>query len=197
MKAPVLLEPRIMMDANLEWDLASSTALSGTLANIVQTFDEKFASFDIAEDSFGLSNQAHSIEDRSISHAVEPVHSGASDLQIERVKAAFADLRQAVYQDVNQPGDPIFDKIGFNVESLESISFGAADQDTDIGSGEEMSLAVESLEIVSFEESRAAETELEADFVLQSFANVLESVEFSKWRSGCFSIHMDINPLNF
>jgi Ca2+-binding RTX toxin-like protein len=99
--APVLLEPRIMMDANLEWDLASTTALSGSLSGLIQDFAEQYAMMDEAELTFG-GLQEDAVErgiglGRTLGSGTDlgPVVSAAGHVQ-----QAFIELRQAVLQDV-------------------------------------------------------------------------------------------------
>ena len=40
--APVPLEPRVMLDANLEWDLSGTTAITSVMSAIAQAFDSTF-----------------------------------------------------------------------------------------------------------------------------------------------------------
>lgn len=109
MVAPVLLEPRIMMDANLEWDLASTTALSGSLSDLVQNFAEQYANLAEGEtEAAGLPagvipDSAPQPGNLSRSHDLEPVMQAA-----ERVQLAFSALRPEVFEssrDLIRPDD--------------------------------------------------------------------------------------------
>lgn len=40
--APVAMEPRVMLDANLEWDLNGTTAITSVMSAIAQIFDDSF-----------------------------------------------------------------------------------------------------------------------------------------------------------
>ena len=99
-QAPVLLEPRIMMDANLEWDLASTTALSSSLSGLAQSFAEQYATIDEVENS---AFAAIGLGEASAGTHVAAT-AGVSDLDavlvaVERVQLAFSTLRTAVFEE--------------------------------------------------------------------------------------------------
>lgn len=100
--APVLLEPRIMMDANLEWDLASTTALSGSLAGVANTFAEHYATMDGSEGARDAGSPAFGI---ALGPEVRPQHgSGNIDNLLnaaERLRDAFTDLRSDIFGPLN------------------------------------------------------------------------------------------------
>lgn len=123
--APVLLEPRIMMDANLEWDLASTTALSGSLSGLVQSFAEQYAMMDEAE--LSLNGMPDNVPERSAS--LGRGLSNGTDLgpvvsAVERVGLAFQELRLAVLQDV----EGLIAPASFSEEPLRPATFSAFDE---------------------------------------------------------------------
>ncbi|WP_300543140.1 calcium-binding protein [Maricaulis sp.] len=97
--APVLLEPRIMMDANLEWDLASTTALSGSLSSMVQAFAEQYAAVDELEvPGFDALLSGDNAAGPVSGNGAQAADMSAVLNAADRVQSAFADLRAAVLE---------------------------------------------------------------------------------------------------
>lgn len=105
--APALLEPRIMMDANLDWDLGSTTALSSSLSGLVQAFTEEIQGIEGFEPngmpfgSFGDSPFGHGGRPGGASASLDPVLDAAN-----RVTEAFSDLRSAIWDSGYREDDP-------------------------------------------------------------------------------------------
>ncbi len=99
-----------MMDANLEWELASTTALSSTLAGVTQTF---FDQYQAPEDLDGQlpENEAHfaKADPWSAPQRLDGVVSAA-----ERVQSAFHGMRDVLVAEFAEIAEPGSSKSGPN-----------------------------------------------------------------------------------
>ncbi|MEC8196458.1 MAG: hypothetical protein VX228_09100, partial [Pseudomonadota bacterium] len=120
-----LLEPRVMLDANLEWDLNASSALTSVLAGIAQSFEDQFTAVsnvletftDQADDAFA-----------AISPLLETsrgILAGANDTEVvdlnpvvevaDRITKAITDLKGTLQEVIDAA---TFDTMAANINSV-------------------------------------------------------------------------------
>ncbi|MDG4650076.1 calcium-binding protein [Roseibacterium sp. SDUM158017] len=92
------LEPRLLLDANLEWDLSGTTALTSALSGVAQIFEQQFGDVSAFLDTFGQSaDQAFA----AVETVVDTTGAlGTDDLNavteaVSRIKEAITALRDA------------------------------------------------------------------------------------------------------
>ncbi|GGE38882.1 hypothetical protein [Actibacterium pelagium] len=98
------LEPRILLDANLEWDLSSTTVLSSALTGIAQAFEQQF------DEEFGAitsfldqletdANTAFDVVEAVVdtAGAVSSSDLNAVTEAVERIRDALTDMRDATF----------------------------------------------------------------------------------------------------
>ena len=120
-----LLEPRVMLDANLEWDLNASSALTSVLAGIAQSFEDQFTAVsnvletftDQADDAFAAISP--------LLETSQGILAGANDTEVvdlnpvvevaDRITKAITDLKGTL-QDVIDTAT--FDTMAANINSV-------------------------------------------------------------------------------
>ncbi|CUH69401.1 Cyclolysin [Thalassovita autumnalis] len=120
-----LLEPRVMLDANLEWDLNASSALTSVLAGIAQSFEDQFTAVsnvletftDQAEDAFAAISP--------LLETSQGILAGANDTEVvdlnpvvevaDRITKAITDLKGTLQEVIDTA---TFDTMAANINSV-------------------------------------------------------------------------------
>lgn len=107
----VPLEPRVMLDANLEFDISSTTALTSVLSSVAQLFEEQFDDITSFLETFDESASAAYDQISAIVDTAEGATSAANDAgvvtgdivdlsvateTVQRIRDAIATLRDAI-----------------------------------------------------------------------------------------------------
>ncbi|WP_321341282.1 calcium-binding protein [uncultured Cohaesibacter sp.] len=120
---PLLLEPRVMLDANLEWNLSDATSISDAIHGFAETFNEQFHDIsDFLEHFETQVGDAASLIDAltggaGSSGASEQLH-GLLDA-IGRIEGAIKELQQGTASAVNALGDATAGTLSVALEDVQ------------------------------------------------------------------------------
>ena len=120
---PLLLEPRVMLDANLEWNLSDATSISDAIHGFAEAFNEQFDDIsDFLEHFETQVGDAASLIDAltggaGSSGASEQLH-GLLDA-IGRIEGAIKELQQGTASAVNALGDATTGTLSVTLEDVQ------------------------------------------------------------------------------